>query len=151
MRPGPPPKPLEQKRRMGNPGKRSLPVAGSLALVPPATAASIEALGPLGVELMEAGASAWLGRTDQLVLLRLIEDGWTERMQLRSRWIASDFSNDGIAKRLGKVEDDLTKWVQLAGLTPVDRSRLGVAEVKAQSTLEALRESRARRVGRPAG
>lgn len=40
------------------------------------------------------------------------------------RWVASDYSADGIASRLKNVEENLTKWLSLAGLTPTDRARL---------------------------
>lgn len=46
-----------------------------------------------------------------------------------------------------KVEDQLAKWTSLLGKTPSDRSRLGVAEVKAQSKLEDLASRRAARSG----
>lgn len=138
---GRPPKPTEQKRRLGNPGKRALPVA----VVPISPAIRpLEGLGELGLAFIEAGAGAWLARADQLGLLRLIEDGFDEYQTLRTRWVASDFSNDTVMKRLGVVEGNLTKWLSLAGLTPVDRSRLGVAEVKAKSKLEEIMERRAR-------
>ena len=147
MTAGRPPKPIEQKRRTGNPGKGRLPVAGSLALVPAASAGALDELGPIGQALMDAGAAAWLAKTDQIVLLQVIEEAEEERRVLRQRWFASDFRDHDVVRRLGQVEEHLTKWLSLAGLTPTDRSRLGVAEVKAATTLEKLRASRA---GRPA-
>ena len=147
---GRPPKPIEQKRRLGNPGKRPLPAAGSLALVP-ADSDAIDDLGPLGRALIEAGAGAWLSKADQAALIPLLEKTWDEYETLRARWIASDFSNETVMKRLGKVEDVLTRCLSLAGLTPVDRSRLGVAEVKARSKLEELMERRARATASTSG
>jgi len=50
------------------------------------------------------------------------------------------------AGALSTTETQLTKWMSLLGLTPSDRGRLGVAEVKAQSALERIRASRAKAV-----
>lgn len=44
-----------------------------------------------------------------------------------------------------QCEEQLVKWQGLLGLTPSDRSRLGVAEVKAKSTLDKLAEKKAMR------
>ena len=41
------------------------------------------------------------------------------------------------------IETEMTKLLSLIGLTPADRSRLGLAEVKAASTLEKLRQAKA--------
>jgi hypothetical protein len=118
---------------------------GNLAVIPAMDPGMLEGMGPVGQAFMEAGAAAWLAKTDQLGLLRLIEDGWAEYTSLRQRWMASDYSNVAVAKRLGQVEDNLTRWLSLAGLTPTDRSRLGVAAVKAETTLQRLQ----RQAGHP--
>lgn len=53
---------------------------------------------------------------------------------------------------LATTEAQITKWLSLLGLSPSDRSRLGVAEVKARSKLEELRSRReAKETGRRAG
>ena len=49
-----------------------------------------------------------------------------------------------IAGMLTALEAQITKWLSLLGLTPSDRGRLGVAEVRAQSALERIRAERAR-------
>jgi phage terminase small subunit len=43
---------------------------------------------------------------------------------------------------LNTVENDIVKLLSLLGLTPTDRSKLGVAEVKAKGKLEALLEQK---------
>ncbi len=142
---GRPATPIEVKRRRGTLRKDRTPTA--LAIVPVADAAAFETLGALGEALMTAGASAWISRTDQIVLLGLLERGWMEMESLRARWIASDYSNEAVARRLGKVEENLTRWLSLLGLSPTDRSRLGLAEVKARSKLEELTAKRSEREG----
>ena len=44
---------------------------------------------------------------------------------------------------ISTIETDMVKILSLMGLTPADRSRLGLAEVKAASTLEKLRAAKA--------
>jgi hypothetical protein len=46
---------------------------------------------------------------------------------------------------LRELEKNITNSLSLLGFTPTDRSRLGVAEVKAKSKLEELRAKRDQR------
>jgi phage terminase small subunit len=101
---------------------------------------------------LDAGGSVWISKTDQIATLRLVADAWDEREFLRAALKLVGYSTltgslRAEAVRLAEVEKNLTKWLSLLGLTPSDRSRLGVAEVKAASTLEKLRDRRARRAG----
>jgi hypothetical protein len=163
---GRPPKPIEQKRLLGNPGKRALP-APIVALAPvmrlePAARASTGA--ELVAALLQAGASTWVATTDQLGLLALLADGWDERARLRDLLDLAPPA-DGTAAELRSwrkyvidtrrdlrdLEKQITSWLSLLGLTPTDRSRLGVAQVKAATTLETLRTRRASRAGHRAG
>jgi hypothetical protein len=48
-------------------------------------------------------------------------------------------------KALRELEKNITNSLSLLGFTPTDRSRLGVAEVKAKSKLEELRAKRDQR------
>jgi len=43
---------------------------------------------------------------------------------------------------IDQVEKDIVSLLSLLGMTPTDRARLGLAEVKKQSTLEKLRSQR---------
>ena len=145
---GRPPTPIEVKRRRGtlradpHPEKTN----GTLALAP---AAPLRAeRGPIAQALIDAGAGAWLSSVDDAVLLPLIDGAWAERQSMMQRWVASDYRDEQAARRLKVIEENLTKWLSLAGLTPVDRARLGLAEVKVRSTLEELVDKRARRAGR---
>jgi phage terminase small subunit len=61
----------------------------------------------------------------------------------RGEVITSPTSGEELVRALmDSAASRLTGWLSLLGLTPSDRSRLGVAEVKAKSRLEALRERR---------
>ena len=142
---GRPALPLEVKLRRGTVRQDRMPPA--LVVVPPADQGAIERMGEVGRALLDAGGATWLARTDQIVLLRLLDEGMTEYATLRQRWVASDFGNETVMKRLGTLEEHLTKWLSLAGLSPTDRGKLGVTAVKAKSKLEELEDRRARRVG----
>jgi P27 family predicted phage terminase small subunit len=45
-----------------------------------------------------------------------------------------------------QCEEQIVKWMSLLGMTPSDRTRLGVAEVKAKSELEKLAERRSQKL-----
>lgn len=158
---GPPPKPTELKRRLGNPGKRPLPapivalapiVAAPLTLAPESGDALID-------RLLDGPASAWIGEPDRLVLLSLVHDAWDRRAALAAdiaahgRTYRSESRVSGVqyhdrpeVRQLEHLEKQLTTWLSLLGLSPADRSRLGVAEVRARSKLEELADKR-RRLG----
>lgn len=146
-----PPVPIERKRARGNPGKRALPaVTETIAIAkigePPAT-------------LREPGLAAWkritdtapwLGQSDSGLLATLCEK-IDRRDEMAAKLAASDFilfTDKGYAYAnplvgmLSTIETEIVKMMSLLGLTPTDRTRLGLAEVKAQSTLERLRAAR---------
>jgi hypothetical protein len=154
-RPGPAPIPNENKRLRGNPGHRALPKP--LTLIAPA---AVQIIGPatdgdaLIRALLDGPARAWIAEPDRLGILELLRQAWDERIRLRA--IAADLEpgwetgryQPAVLVRLAVVEKDVTGWLSLLGLTPSDRSRLGVAEVRAQSNLNALRDRRAVRLNR---
>lgn len=143
---GPPPIPTELKRRRGNPGQRRLPKP--LTYIAPATAHIItvpEDGDDLIRTVLQGQARAWIGEADAIVARRL-RDNWNERARLRA--LAEDLEpgwethryQPAVFVRLAQVEKEISECLSLLGLTPADRSRLGVAEVRAQSKLAALRE-----------
>lgn len=159
-RTGRPPTPTERKRRLGNPGKRPLPSNNVIALAPMVG----QVVGPetdgdgLIVALLGSAASAWIAEPDRLAALVLLRDAWDERGRLRE-FIAeegSSYASDGPggrrwyarpeAAQLSDLEKRITTWLSLLGLTPADRSRLGVAEVKAHNRLEELQTRRGARL-----
>jgi len=105
--------------------------------------------GELIRKLLDGPAAAWLAQSDQLALLELIRDAWNERAVLMADIKEHGYGGERYTRstvaRLDRVERNLTIWLSLSGLTPVDRSRLGVAEVKVRSRLEGLRDRRADR------
>jgi hypothetical protein len=149
---GPNPAPNELKRLRGRPGHHPLPPV-PLTLIAPA---NIQVIDPPGAgddllqAVLEGPARAWIAQADSVVVQQL-RDSWAERCRLRRAaadlepgWETGRYQ-PAVLVRLAQVEKDVTGWLSLLGLTPSDRSRLGVAEVRAQSKLDALRERRAGR------
>lgn len=149
----PPNKPTELKRRLGNPGKRSLQPALTVLSAVPVNLDPPATLGDEGASewRLVLAHCRWIGPSD-LRNLRLYCEALDRRSGLLAE-VASQghvlYTDKGYAYlnpavgALQTTEVQITKWLSLLGLTPSDRSRLGVAEVKAQSTLEQLAAKRA--------
>lgn len=138
---GRPPKPIEQKRMLGNPGKRPLPEQHDIQMLPAIddVPEPDRPLGKPGQELWDrvwnAGAN-WISPHTDVELLLITCELVDERWSLRAKVLQND------DPRMRRQLHDLTRLIinnlSLLGFTPTDRSRLGVAEVKAQSKLEEL-------------
>jgi len=126
-----PPKPVEVKRRLGNPGKRALPGAGGTAL------AAVPAIPPADHDLdvktalervLDAGV-VWLAVTDTptVCLLRETVEDYAAARALGGDW-----------KQIEALRDRMSKLLSQLGFDPTARSRLGLAEVKATDHLEAI-------------
>jgi len=152
--------PLEQKRALGNPGHQKLPDVQATHDV-----ARIEAkpprhlrLGPEGKRLWAHVADLpWVATSDAAALAEVCKDA-DLALALRA-----DIAEHGVAYevrgrvmpnpslgRLENVAKRLTQGMSLFGLSPADRTRLGIAEVKAKSKLEELAERREARAQRHA-
>ena len=152
---GPAPKPNELKRKLGNPGKKKLPALASVTLLPQVTNdcpshLSLEAQ-KFWFEIREL--APWIGNTDKAILVLLCE-----KLDRRSEYVAKIQSMDfvlytdkgyayanPIVGMLSTIENEIIKLFSLLGLSPSDRSRLGVAEVKAISAIDKLLEKRNQR------
>jgi hypothetical protein len=139
---GRPTKPVEVKRKLGNPGRRALPDTGSIQLLDPIVSIP-EPARPLlkyGREFWDkvwASGLTWISpNTDSEILLmtcELVDERWNLRVQVMQ-------NNDWRERRaLRELDSRIISNLSLLGFTPADRSRLGVAEVKAISKMEALK------------
>lgn len=137
-----PPKPTEQKRLLGNPGKRPLPVQGNVVPLPMAreTPPTPPKLGRDGRRLWKRSwdeAITWLSphsdieRVEQAC--RLADDLAIARERYRSTREPVD------ARIVATLARELGSALSELGFTPVARTRMGVAEVVRVSKLEALR------------
>ena len=145
---GRPTKPIEQKRLIGNPGKRALPEQSAIMLIPQASKTP-EPARPLlkyGQELWdrvwESGIN-WISPNTDLEILLMTCELIDERWNLRVRVMTDNNPKD--RRGLRELDKQIVSNLGLLGFTPSDRSRLGVAEVKKMSKLESLMAKKAAR------
>jgi hypothetical protein len=143
---GRPPKPIEQKRLTGNPGKRALPKEGSLVLLPsmyeipePPRPLVTTAAKELWERTWSMGQT-WLSPSTDIELLLMTCEMIDERWNLRIKVLQDNRPEE--RRGLRELEKQIVNNLSLLGFTPTDRSRLGVAEVKRVSKLEELRAKR---------
>lgn len=142
---GRPPKPIEQKRLIGNPGRRPLPNESEIDLLPAASEVPEpeRPLGKYGTQLWtriwESGIN-WISPLTDAELLLMTCEMIDERWNLRAKWLQDNDKDDG--RRLDRLTKMIIENLSLLGFTPTDRSRLGVAEVKKQNHIEELRAKR---------
>ena len=86
-----------------------------------------------------AGGRQWLAQTDSTALA-LLRESLEERQALREVVIATQ--SETARKALRDLDKQIIGQLSLLGFDPAARARLGLAEVKAASTLEKLRQSR---------
>jgi hypothetical protein len=94
-------------------------------------------------KVWEAGVN-WISPNTDMELLLMTCEMVDERWNLRIKVMQTD--DPKMRKGLRDLDKQLVTNLSLMGFTPSDRSRLGVAEVKAQSKLEELMERKATRV-----
>lgn len=143
-----PPKPVEAKRRAGNPGKRRLPSLAAVASLPAADGVP-EPLRPLHDEgarmwaRVWTGGAVWLSPASDLEVVQMLCEAMDERVALRDTVLSGAGEwRDRVALR--SLDDQIKSLLSSLGFTPVDRTRMGVAEVKRESKLDALRARQAR-------
>lgn len=135
-----PPKPLEQKRLLGNPGKVALPKEGALMPLPGGRVEPVRPLEWAGQALWDSVFNAgdlWISNRTDVQLLQLVCEQLDRKVRLES-WIAEHPDEWHMFKQLNDLERMIASNLGLLGFTPADRTRLGLAEVKRQSKLEAL-------------
>jgi len=133
---GRPPKPVEQHKRTGT-FNATRHKRGALVAVEAVDQAPHEkSPADLFTEIMDAG-SAWFARTDgiQLSMLR-------ESLEERARLVPVAESSTEARKQLRELNREIADWLTALGFNPTARARLGLAEVKAASTLEKLQAKR---------
>ena len=142
-----PPKPIEQKRLLGNPGKRAMPDADSTITLYAGRRDPLAPLGEAGRKLWDSvfdEGELWISPRTDVAWLQVVCELLDRREVLKQEWLA-DPADRKINMSLLETEKLIQSGLSLLGFTPTDRSRLGVAEVKAKSKLEELMERRANR------
>ena len=159
--PGPPRQPTERKRKRGNPGHQKLP-SKTAEVIPLHKGVDCDVpaqFGPAGSEMwatITEFAATWLAESDRQLVLMCCEaaDRRAELMASIQDAGSVFYTDKGYAYAnpavgmLQSLEKQLTSWLSLLGLTPSDRSRLGLAEVKAQSKMAELEERKSKQRGR---
>src|SRR6056297_24859 len=135
-----PPKPLEQKRKLGNPGKRGLPDAGDTIALPSGYVDPPRPLEFAGQQLWDAAfkhGETWISANTDVPLLTLTCEQLDRREELRSA-IAENGLDRQLIMSINETEKLISSNLGLLGFSPADRTRLGLAEVKTQSKLQEL-------------
>lgn len=140
MTTGRPPKPIEQKKRLGTyrPSRSPIALADSQAL-PAATEPPIPTspLGETGLAFWNsiwATGVSWIAPQTDIHLVQLVAEQFDERASLREQVLTLKAPRDRIALR--ELEKQLTSNLAALGLNPSERARLGFAFVKTENALE---------------
>lgn len=153
--PGPAPKPNELKRIQGNPGHQKLPNIASVTALPQIKSDAPAHLTEPTKEVWSLirERANWIANTDEPSLVLLCEK-LDRRAELIAKLSASDYvlyTDKGYAYAnplvgmISNIEIEITKLFSLLGLTPADRSKIGVAEVQKISALDQLVAKRQQR------
>ncbi len=148
MTAGRPPKPTELKRLMGNLGHRDLPDINNvstlpMAHTPPTPPAN---LGEQGLRIWErawAMAIVWLSPASDIDAVENVSRLADANEAARNRYMATTEPVD--AKAYVAINKAYTDALSSLGFDPLSRSRLGVAEVKAATSIDKLLERRQNR------
>jgi len=144
---GRPARPIEQKRMLGNPGKRALPSNAIEIAMVTETPQPTRPLLKYGQELWDkvwSMGATWISPNTDSELLLMTCEMIDERWNLRIKVMQTDDSR--MRRGLRELDRQIVSNLSLLGFSPADRSRLGVAEVKAKSKLEELMQRKEKRV-----
>ncbi len=138
-------RPTEVRRALGDPGHKGLPDESKIVLLPSASESHPTPPRPLGKHGRDEWnraldhASAWLAESDLATLLLYCETH-DEYQQWRIEAIRS---GDWRAQlRVDELRKQLIVLASELGLSPIGRSRLGVAEVRMREGLAAIAQGR---------
>lgn len=148
MTAGRPPKPTELKRLMGNPGQRPLPDLNNITHLPMAREipAPPENLQEHGKKLWDRAwgmAITWLSPVSDIDAIYNAATLADASEAARNKYMATLEANDGRA--FVAINKAYTDALTSLGFDPVSRSRLGVAEVRAATSIDKLLERRQNR------
>ena len=136
-----PAKPLEVKRALGNPGKRPLPDVNSTISLSAGRVEPHQPLGWAGLLLWNrvfGAGQTWISPQSDVELLLLTCKQLDRQVLLEQAFVAepNDFH---IHRQLLDLESAIVNNLSKLGLTVDARSKLGLAEIKAETKMEQLR------------
>lgn len=135
---------LEQKRITGNPGQRRLPDVKDTIPVQGGYREPHQPLEWAGMQLWDRVfkmGKTWISETDVDLLLLTCKQ-LDRQVQVESIW-AEDQKDFHVMRQLLELEKEIVSNLGKLGMTVDSRSRLGLAEIKAQSAFEKLMAERA--------
>jgi len=135
-----PPKPTEQKRLIGNPGRRPLPSPTEVMPLPSGKPDQLAPLNDRGQKLFDMASELgeqWISPASDAIILQHAAElaDMTERVRLA----AEQTLDNQMLMRYNDLAKTLNSTLGLLGFSPADRTRLGLAEVKRVSKVEELR------------
>lgn len=139
-----PAKPVERKRKLGNPGCRPLPVEKFIVEQVPGVPVVPAGLGAAGAKAWVSiwtAASSWLSIGSDAGWIERLCEMEDERVILRGRVLADGDWRDRVGLRA--LEHSMNSMYSLMGFNPSDRGKLGVGEVRSSGVLDELRARRA--------
>jgi len=139
-----PAKPIEQKRLLGNPGRKPLPDKVTTISLEGGRVEPLRELEQAGQQLWDSvfnHAELWISPRTDVHLLQMTCEQLDRREQIKQAIASSDDWH--LFKQLNDLERLVSSNLGLLGFTPSDRSRLGLAEIKAKSRLQELLERNA--------
>ena len=144
-------KPVEQKVRTGNPGKRKLGGAPVVAL--PVAGSAPEPHRPLGQpgrdlwDRVWRSCAAWLRPESDAEQVLIVCEQTDERWRLRGI-VFADATLWRERKALRELEKQIASGLAALGMNPVDRGRLQVGEIKENEFAKLHAKIAARRAAR---
>ena len=142
-----PAKPLEQKRALGNPGKKKLPKPDATIALPAGWVEPHQPLEWAGLLLWNRVfnvGQTWISPQSDVELL-LLTCKQLDRQVVLERQFVEKPEDYHIHRQLLDLESQIVRNLGLLGLTVDARSKLGLAEIKAETKMEQLRR---RQIGR---
>jgi phage terminase small subunit len=148
MTAGRPPKPTELKRLMGNLGHRNLPDLNNITHLPMAREIPTppDTLGEHGKKLWDRAwgmAITWLSPVSDIDAITNASSLADATEAARNKYMATLDNAD--AKAYVAINKAYTDALASLGFDPLSRSRLGVAEVRAATSIDLLLERRQNR------
>lgn len=137
-----PAKPIEQKRLLGNPGRRPIAKQADTIALQGGWVEPLSELEEAGQQLWDSvfrEGELWISRRTDIHLLQLTCEQLDRRSTLAQLW-RNEPADKNLLMRLSEIEKSISSNLGLLGFTPSDRSRLGLAEIKAKSKLQEMLE-----------
>ena len=144
---GIPAKPLEVKRALGNPGKQKLPKVIDTVSLPAGRVEPHQPLGWAGMLLWDRvfhTGQTWVSPLSDVELLLLTCKQLDRQVVLESQFVEKP-EDYHVHRQLLDLENQIVRNLGLLGLTVDARSKLGLAEIKAETKMEQLRRRQAER------